>query len=71
MLHRRIYVCDLVGTEPAGDIVCAKYDTQTLEDGTVERKYVGPDADVKKTKELQEEGKKINLSLTEMAQFFF
>ena len=30
----------------------------------------GAHADIKKTKELQEQGKKINLSLSEMSQFF-
>ena len=30
----------------------------------------GPDPDQRKTKGLQDQGKKINLSLTEMAQFF-
>jgi Kinesin motor domain len=24
----RMYVCDLAGTEPAGDIVCAQYEKQ-------------------------------------------
>merc|ERR1711991_1113981 len=31
---------------------------------------MGPHNDPKKTKELQDQGKKINLSLSEMAQFF-
>merc|ERR1711991_367281 len=31
---------------------------------------MGPHNDPKKTKQLQDQGKKINLSLTEMAQFF-
>ena len=66
----RIYVCDLAGTEPAGDIVCAKYQHIKEEDGTIFHKYIGPHDDPKKTKELQDQGKKINLSLTEMAQFF-
>ena len=66
----RIYVCDLAGTEPAGDIVFAKYQHIKEEDGTMFHKYIGPHDDPKKTKELQDQGKKINLSLTEMAQFF-
>ena len=33
-------------------------------------KLIGPHEDQKRTKELQEQGKKINLSLSEMAQFF-
>lgn len=66
----RLYVCDLAGTEPAGDIVSAMYQKVTFDDGTFEYKYQGPHPDTKKTKELQEQGKKINLSLSEMAQFF-
>ena len=31
---------------------------------------IGPNKDKNKTKQLQDQGKKINLSLTEMAQFF-
>merc|ERR1719502_260753 len=66
----RVYVCDLAGTEPAGDIVFAQYEEVTMPDGTEEQRYTGPHKDQKKTKELQEQGKKINLSLSEMAQFF-
>merc|ERR1719502_276511 len=66
----RIYVCDLAGTEPAGDIIAAKYQKVTMPDGTIEQRYVGAHRDKKKTKELQDQGKKINLSLSEMAQFF-
>ena len=35
-----------------------------------EYEYTGPHSDSKRTKELQDQGKKINLSLSEMAQFF-
>lgn len=66
----RLYVCDLAGTEPAGDIVYAVYKKETFSDGTFEYKFQGPHSDHSKTKELQEQGKKINLSLSEMAQFF-
>lgn len=66
----RLYVCDLAGTEPAGDIVYAQYEKQFFDDGTFEYKYKGAHNDAKKTKELQDQGKKINLSLSEMAQFF-
>eukprot|EP01033_Poteriospumella_lacustris_P003736 gene3736-2647_t len=66
----RVYVCDLAGTEPAGDIVYAMYNKVTFDDGSFEYKYTGAHPDMKKTKELQEQGKKINLSLSEMAQFF-
>ena len=66
----RVYVCDLAGTEPAGDIVYANYNKVNFDDGTFEYKFAGAHPDPKKTKELQEQGKKINLSLSEMAQFF-
>jgi hypothetical protein len=66
----RVYICDLAGTEPAGDIVYAQYKKETFEDGTIEYKFSGAHPDKKKTKELQDQGKKINLSLSEMAQFF-
>ncbi len=66
----RVYVCDLAGTEPAGDIVYANYQKIQFDDGTIEHKYLGPHSDPSKSKELQDQGKKINLSLTEMAQFF-
>eukprot|EP00953_Heterococcus_sp_UTEX-ZZ885_P005944 3678-Heterococcus_DN1.PRE.5 len=64
----RLYVCDLAGTEPAGDIVHAQYDRKVFDCGEVEYIYKGPTSDMKKTKELQDQGKKINLSLSEMAQ---
>mmetsp|Transcript_44335 Transcript_44335/g.70930 ORF Transcript_44335/g.70930 Transcript_44335/m.70930 type:complete len:1024 (-) Transcript_44335:657-3728(-) len=66
----RLYVCDLAGTEPAGDIYYAKYEKKTFGDGTVEHKLLGPHEDQSKTKQLQDQGKKINLSLSEMASFF-
>jgi hypothetical protein len=66
----RLYVCDLAGTEPAGDIVYANYTKVTFDDGSFEYKFAGAHPDEKKSKELQEQGKKINLSLSEMAQFF-
>jgi hypothetical protein len=66
----RVYICDLAGTEPAGDIFYAQYKKINFDDGTFEYKLLGPDNDTKKTKELQDQGKKINLSLSEMAQFF-
>jgi len=66
----RLYVCDLAGTEPAGDIFSAQYDRIPLPNGSFEYKLIGPHQDQKKTKELQDQGKKINLSLSEMAQFF-
>ena len=69
----RLYVCDLAGTEPAGDVFFANYDKKWYEeDGEKKFEYVlkGPNSDKNKTKQLQDQGKKINLSLTEMAQFF-
>ena len=66
----RLYVCDLAGTEPAGDIFYAEYVTVKNDDGTIDHNLVGPHKDQRKTKELQDQGKKINLSLSEMAQFF-
>jgi hypothetical protein len=66
----RVYVCDLAGTEPAGDIYYAKYEKKTYDNGDIEYKLVGPHEDQSKTKLLQDQGKKINLSLTEMGQFF-
>jgi hypothetical protein len=66
----RLYVCDLAGTEPAGDIFYAEYKTVKHDDGTVDHDLIGPHKDQRKTKELQDQGKKINLSLSEMAQFF-
>ena len=66
----RIYVCDLAGTEPAGDIFYAQYQKKKFENGDVEWILKGPHKDASKTKELQSQGKKINLSLSEMAQFF-
>ena len=66
----RLYVCDLAGTEPAGDIFYAEYETVQNSDGTTDHNLIGPHRDQRKTKELQDQGKKINLSLSEMAQFF-
>jgi hypothetical protein len=66
----RIYVCDLAGTEPAGDVFYAQYKKVKQPDGTIENLLVGPHKDTSKTKNLQNQGKKINLSLSEMAQFF-
>ena len=69
----RVYVCDLAGTEPAGDIYYANYEKKKYkEDGKdiIEHVLLGPHKDQRKTKELQDQGKKINLSLSEMAQFF-
>ena len=51
----RIYVCDLAGTEPAGDIVYATYKKEIMPDGSEEQRYTGPHKDQKKTKELQEQ----------------
>lgn len=37
-----------------------------FDDGDIEYKYIGPHQDIRKTKELQDQGKKINLSLSEV-----
>jgi hypothetical protein len=66
----RVYICDLAGTEPAGDIYYAKYKKRTFADGTIAMELVGPHPDQSKTKNLQNQGKKINLSLSEMSNFF-
>ena len=70
----RVYVCDLAGTEPAGDVFYAKYKKVKAKDAkgneAFEYVLIGPHEDKNKTKQLQDQGKKINLSLTEMAQFF-
>ena len=70
----RLYVSDLAGTEPAGDIVSARYKRRVVQEAngseTIEYDFLGPESDRSKTKDLQNQGKKINLSLSEMAQFF-
>ncbi len=66
----RVYVCDLAGTEPAGDVVYALYKKKKMQDGSIENQFQGAHPDKSKTKQLQDQGKKINLSLSEMAQFF-
>jgi len=54
-LRGRVYVCDLAGTEPAGDIVYALYTKVQFDDGSFEYKFNGAHSDMKKTKELQEQ----------------
>jgi hypothetical protein len=72
----RLYVCDLAGTEPAADIVASVYERRKIPDPTrkgellTEYELVGEDPNPAKTKELVNQGKKINLSLTEISQFF-
>lgn len=44
---------------------------QTFEDGDIEYKFLGPHQDQRKTKELQDQGKKINLSLSEARIAYF
>ena len=58
---------------PAADIVYASYQkllVPNTEPPEIDWKYLGPHKDQSKTKQLQDQGKKINLSLSEMAQFF-
>ena len=66
----RIYICDLAGTEPAGHIYHAYYKKIKHPNGTIEHKLLGPHKDQRLTKTLQSQGKKINLSLSELAQLF-
>jgi len=66
----RLYLCDLAGTEPAGDVFYAIYKEIKYDDGTTEMQLVGPDSDASKTKELQSQGCKINQSLSEIKMFF-
>lgn len=69
--HRgRLYLCDLAGAEPAGDIVYAEYKREELPDGSIEYIYKGPHPDQEKTTQMREQGKKINLSLSELTMFF-
>lgn len=69
--HGRLYVCDLAGAEPAADIHYAKYKrTIDPETGKTKHEYIGRHPDRHKTTELQEQGKKINLSLSELTRFF-
>lgn len=44
---------------------CTLFASQTFEGGDIEYKFLGPHQDQRKTKELQDQGKKINLSLSE------
>ncbi len=53
----RVYVCDLAGTEPAGDIEHSAYERKVKDGGEVEYIYKGYTADLRKTKELQDQGK--------------
>ena len=69
MVTCRMYVCDLAGTEPAADIYSAVYKRHVI-DGRVEMELIGQNENKALSTELQNQGKKINLSLTEMAQFF-
>ena len=67
----RLYVCDLAGAEPAAEVHCAQYERSVDQNtGAVEYKYKGRHPDSSKTDELIKQGKKINLSLSEMTGFF-
>ena len=70
----RLYVCDLAGAEPAAEVHCAQY-RRIVDEGEhgeqqVRYEYVGRNPDKRKTDELVNQGKKINLSLSEMTGFF-
>jgi chromosome segregation ATPase len=66
----RLYVCDLAGAEPAAEVHCAQYSRSQDDQGRVQYEYRGRHPDQKKTDELVKQGKKINLSLSEMTGFF-
>ena len=66
----RLYVCDLAGAEPAAEVHCAQYHRTVDTDGHTQYEYRGRDPDRTKTENLVKQGKKINLSLSEMTGFF-
>ena len=66
----RLYLCDLAGAEPAGDVHYAQYKKTHRDNGMIDYEYIGRHSDHHKTTELQEQGKKINLSLSELTRFF-
>jgi chromosome segregation ATPase len=67
----RLYVCDLAGAEPAAEVHCAQYERVVdPNSGAVEYNYKGRHPDNARTDELVNQGKKINLSLSEMTGFF-
>ena len=66
----RLYVCDLAGAEPAASVHCAQYERVVTESGNVDYVYKGRHPKQSKTDELVKQGKKINLSLSEMTGFF-
>lgn len=63
----------LIQTYPLGALLgavllcCLGRGHQAFEGGEIEHRYIGPHKDTNKTKELQEQGKKINLSLSEVS----
>lgn len=62
MLRTNVY------PEPNANIfpLCPDAPPQTFDSGDIEYKFLGPHQDQRKTKELQDQGKKINLSLSEV-----
>jgi hypothetical protein len=68
-LRGRVYVCDLAGTEPAGDIVYAMYEKIAFDDGSFEYKFKGAHSDMKKTKELQEQVSQLVLIIRHFLEF--
>ena len=51
-------------------VYCAKYERHVNQDGSIEYIEKGKDSKQSKTDELVKQGKKINLSLSEMTGFF-
>lgn len=67
----RLYVCDLAGAEPAASVHSAQYERVVdPNNNNVEYVYKGRHPKQSKTDELVKQGKKINLSLSEMTGFF-
>ena len=67
----RIYICDIAYPEATDSLYYASYKKIDRADGFIEHKLVGPDKKHQKlNKKLQAQSKEINLSVSEMAQFF-
>lgn len=67
----RVYVCDLAGTEPAGDIVYAKYEKKVFPNGDIEHKFIGAHGDDRKTKELQVSGGGVSMTTTTGVDYIY
>lgn len=63
----RLIQNDPLGALPYAVLCCLERGHQVFEGGEIEHRYMGPHQDANKTKELQNQGKKINLSLSEVS----